>query len=131
MAYFIDKNKCVDCGFCGYICPFGAISEQNENDRFYFAIDGEKCMGCGLCSETCPAVCIAPAPGHRAITRVHIDESKCIGCSLCKRSCPASAVEGVVKSPFRIVEDRCIRCGACAVKCKPKAVVIEYAEAVQ
>ena len=44
-------------------------------------------------------------------------------------NCPAAAVEGVIKSPFRIVESRCIRCGACAVKCKPQAVIIKYAEA--
>ena len=102
-----------------------ATVEGLEN---YYAI-GDKCMGCGQCAETCPAVCISPAPGHRAIKRVHIDESKCIGCSLCKRNCPAAAVEGVIKNPFRIIESRCIRCGACAVKCKPQAVIIEYAEA--
>lgn len=129
MAYRIDKEKCVDCGYCGYICPFGAIEEKEEAGKYYYAI-GEKCVGCGQCAETCPAVCISPAPGHRAIKRVHIDESKCIGCSLCKRNCPAEAVEGVIKSPFRIIESRCIRCGQCAVKCKPQAVIIEYAETV-
>lgn len=129
MAYRIDKEKCVDCGFCEHICLFGAMSEQHEDDRYYFAIDEEKCMGCGQCSETCPAVCISPAPGHRRIVRVHIDQSKCIGCSLCKRNCPAGAIEGVIKSPFSITESRCIHCGVCALKCKPQAVVVEYADA--
>lgn len=129
MAYRIDTEKCVDCGFCEHICLFGAVSEQHEDDRYYFAIDEEKCMGCGQCSETCPAVCISPAPGHRRIVRVHIDQSKCIGCSLCKRNCPADAIEGVIKSPFSITESRCIHCGVCALKCKPQAVVVEYADA--
>ena len=37
MAYQIDKEKCVDCGYCGYICPFGAIEEKEEAGKYYYA----------------------------------------------------------------------------------------------
>lgn len=126
MAYIIDKEKCVGCGYCKFLCLLGAVEERRENDRDYYEIAADKCAGCGQCSDGCLVGCIYPAEGQRKIKRVYIDKEKCIGCTLCKRGCPADAIDGVVKQPFEIREDLCIKCGVCAEKCKMDAVVVEY-----
>lgn len=128
MAYVIDKEKCVACGYCKFLCALGAIEERRENDRDYFEILPDKCGSCGQCAEGCLVDCIRPEKGQRKIRHVSIDSAKCIGCSLCKRNCPADAIEGIIKQPFTIVESLCIKCGLCASKCKKDAIVIKYAD---
>lgn len=48
--YKIDKNECIECGFCERICPKGAISIRED---FAYEI-GDKCISCGLCAKNCP-----------------------------------------------------------------------------
>lgn len=42
----IDREKCTECGFCGEICRFNAISD--------YTVDTTSCEGCGYCSHICP-----------------------------------------------------------------------------
>jgi len=46
----IDYERCGLCGLCVSICPFNAIS--CEDDRI--TIDDFKCKGCGVCVSICP-----------------------------------------------------------------------------
>ena len=46
----VDKDKCVACGTCVDICPFGA----NRLAGQYAQIDELVCMGCGVCARFCP-----------------------------------------------------------------------------
>lgn len=63
----IDKEKCVECGQCAKVCPYGAISNfqrpcirackvkaisMNEDKAAY--IDNSKCISCGACVYQCP-----------------------------------------------------------------------------
>ena len=63
----IDKAKCVECGACAKVCPYGAISSQKRpcvmackvraismNDEKAASIDREKCIECGACVYQCP-----------------------------------------------------------------------------
>ncbi len=64
---FIDRTKCVECGRCKAVCPYGAIIEIHRpcvracalgavsitNDRKAI-IDHEKCIECGACRAACP-----------------------------------------------------------------------------
>lgn len=125
MAYFINKEDCVGCGYCKFVCAFGAIEEKRENNRDYFEIT-DKCVGCGQCFKECLVACIFPKAGHRGIKKVTVDKEKCIGCSLCKKKCPAFAVDGVLKQPFVINQSLCIKCGICAANCKKDAIIVDY-----
>lgn len=63
----IDKTKCVECGKCAKVCPYGAIANFKRPcerackfDAIKMAeggeaeIDNEKCVACGACVYQCP-----------------------------------------------------------------------------
>ena len=47
-----DEARCVHCGACTAVCPFGALSMGG--DDWSLAFDREKCVVCGLCTKACP-----------------------------------------------------------------------------
>ncbi len=56
IKYFIEQNKflCCGCRACEYICTFGAITMQTDEEGFLYPfIDLEKCTKCGLCAKVC------------------------------------------------------------------------------
>ncbi len=63
----IDKNKCVDCGACAKVCPYGAIRNHkrpcemackvkaiSSGEDGTAVINDEKCVSCGACVYQCP-----------------------------------------------------------------------------
>lgn len=63
-----------------------------------------------------------PAGVCKAMKTIVIEESECKGCSKCARLCPVGAIEGVVRSPYKIDQSKCIKCGACLDSCPFKAI---------
>lgn len=55
MAYQIT-DKCVCCGCCEAECPFGAISQGEEQ----YVINEDACQSCGACAAACPNDAILP-----------------------------------------------------------------------
>lgn len=56
--YFVNKNKCNDCGNCYKECPNDMIVREinyiDGPDTFYVArIRTNRCVGCGECQEAC------------------------------------------------------------------------------
>lgn len=64
-----------------------------------------------------------PAGVCTALKTIEIITEKCKGCSKCARICPVNAIEGELKSPYKIDQEKCIKCGACLDSCPFKAIV--------
>jgi pyruvate ferredoxin oxidoreductase gamma subunit len=47
----IDRDKCINCGFCRIFCPDNAYRAAGEDS---FEWDQRYCKGCGICAEECP-----------------------------------------------------------------------------
>jgi coenzyme F420-reducing hydrogenase delta subunit len=52
----IEDDYCSRCGICVAVCPFEAISKDEEQNKII--LDVEKCRVCGLCVSTCPLAAI-------------------------------------------------------------------------
>ena len=63
----IDQSKCVKCGRCKDVCPYGAIVKQERpcaracgmdairsDEHGRADIDQDKCVSCGMCVVNCP-----------------------------------------------------------------------------
>jgi MinD superfamily P-loop ATPase len=59
----VDEDKCLRCGVCQTLCPFGAISFDQDSGRVP-GVTREYCSGCGWCVGHCP---------QGAIDCVHVD----------------------------------------------------------
>jgi coenzyme F420-reducing hydrogenase delta subunit/heterodisulfide reductase subunit C len=52
----IADDFCSRCGICVAVCPFEAISKDEEQNKII--LDVEKCRVCGLCVSACPLLAI-------------------------------------------------------------------------
>ncbi len=50
----VVDDKCVLCGSCIEICPFGALFYQKDRGSEFVSLKAERCVGCGLCAYHCP-----------------------------------------------------------------------------
>lgn len=54
MISLVDIKRCVGCGKCIQVCPFGAIKEVDFRGEPKAEVIETVCQGCGLCTATCP-----------------------------------------------------------------------------
>lgn len=67
----IDQEKCIKCGRCKDICPYGTII---------------------LYDRPCAVACGVKAIGSDHLGRAIIDHDKCVSCGECMQACPFSAI---------------------------------------
>lgn len=123
---------CIGLGTCQAVCPFGAVTVDDEG---IVHIDAEKCTGCGVCVEACPVNIIELVPVDM---KVHVrcsshDKGKkaksvcqvaCIACQLCVKKCPHDAIR--MDGDLAVIDyEKCTNCGICAAVCPTKAIVDE------
>jgi len=55
-AVNINEDYCSRCSICGSLCPYDAISKDQDSGKII--LDIEKCQVCGICASACPALAI-------------------------------------------------------------------------
>jgi heterodisulfide reductase subunit A len=55
----VDQDSCIGCGFCAWVCPFGAVAMTvDDQNRWVSSINQALCKGCGACAAGCPTLAI-------------------------------------------------------------------------
>jgi len=121
---------CLGFGSCVAVCPFGAIS-MNE-DTGLPIIDESKCTACGNCVKVCPKdlFSLVPVASKIYIACTSQDLGKvvmkvcgvgCIGCKKCEKICPQGAIV-VVDNLAKIDYSKCNSCLECIKVCPTKVI---------
>ncbi len=69
----VQIQRCVGCGKCIRVCPFGAIREISFRGELKAEVLATVCQGCGLCTATCPqgAIQLAHATDNQILAEVN------------------------------------------------------------
>ncbi len=120
---------CIGYGTCERVCPFGAISMNNENLP---VVDKDKCTACGKCVETCPKKLFSLVPvsknyvvrcksSYAGKNVMDVCSVGCITCRKCEKACPVKAIQ-IIDNLAVIDYKICDNCGECFKVCPTKAI---------
>ncbi|HAM53780.1 MAG TPA: electron transporter RnfB [Nitrospiraceae bacterium] len=121
---------CLGYGTCARVCPFGAIT---MNDDHLPVVDIVKCTGCRKCEQACPKRVIEVLPASRQVLVACHSKDKgsdtkkncqvgCIACGKCAKVCPFDA-PSVSNNLSRINLEKCKVCSLCVSPCPTRAIV--------
>ena len=75
-----DASKCIQCGFCSFVCPHATIRQ--------FALTEEEVNNAPIAFDTIDAN--GKAKGLKF--RIQVSPDNCVGCGLCAKECPKQAL---------------------------------------
>lgn len=118
MGFWVETDKCVDCGTCAHKCNRANQTPENqaprrkiieaENSRGETVFASMSCMHCldPSCMAVCPAGAISKRERDGAVV---VDHNRCIGCKYCFEACPFSVPKYNDKGMYKC--DFCIENG--------------------
>ena len=83
----LDKDKCLGCGACGFVCRDGAITVTSGADKVYIKNTYWRCTACARCKDVCPKECLDVKEGFD-LSRFLEDKEDVkaeVGLAACKR----------------------------------------------
>jgi Na+-translocating ferredoxin:NAD+ oxidoreductase RNF subunit RnfB len=115
---------CIGYGTCMLVCPFGAITMNNEDLP---VINENKCTACGKCVAICPKklFILVPVTKMYAVRCMSLDFGKkvmqvcsvgCIACRKCEQACPVRAIK-IIDNLSAIDYNICDNRGECFKVC--------------
>ncbi|MEW6008848.1 MAG: RnfABCDGE type electron transport complex subunit B [Candidatus Omnitrophota bacterium] len=120
---------CLGFGTCARVCPFGAIT-MNEEDLP--VVDVGKCTACGKCVVICPKKLFSlqlPEKKYYVACSSHdsgkdvmlVCSAGCIACKKCEINCPVKAIV-VVDNLAKFDYNKCQNLGKCCEVCPTKII---------
>lgn len=129
-------RRCVQCGRCAQVCPFGSIVMTAGAGPFLSGTPQVRagripCWLCMRCPPVCPTGALEPVADMRETDMglAVIDKAMCytwigtIFCKTCHEKCPLRGEALVMEYGIQpVVEAPCVGCGVCEQVCPAKAI---------
>ncbi|MDD5729979.1 MAG: RnfABCDGE type electron transport complex subunit B [Candidatus Omnitrophica bacterium] len=123
---------CIGYGTCVRVCPFGAIT---LNDEDLPVIDESKCTACGKCVAVCPKKLFSLVAINKAyaVRCKSLDLGKkvmdvcpvgCIACHKCEKACPVQAIK-IIDNLSVIDYNICDNRGECFRVCPTRSIAVK------